>query len=344
MFGFECRIVERLDRYERPQVEALLQRNGLIFEGRPECIAVAEGLDEKIAATASLEDGVIKMVAVSDEWQGSGLAGTVISKLTQYAAEHGIFHLFIFTKPDMAGKFTAIGYSELAHTERAVLLESGMPSVAEYRNMLRAHKAKGVCGASVMNCDPFTLGHRHLIETTAKHCDTFYVIVVQEDASAFPFKDRINLVRRGTEDISNVVVLPSGDYAVSRATFPTYFLKDRAADAVTATQAELDATLFANVFVPALSLKKRFVGTEPFSPATHTYNEMLKKVLPAHGVEVVELPRIADRSGKAVSASRVREAIKNGNEALLEDLLPEVTLDYLASEDGETAAEALRLS
>ena len=45
------------------------------------------------------------------------------------------------------------------------------------------------CGAVVCNCDPFTLGHRHLIEYAAANCDDLYVFAVAEkgslDASAY---------------------------------------------------------------------------------------------------------------------------------------------------------------
>lgn len=43
--------------------------------------------------------------------------------------------------------------------------------------------AKDLVGAIVMNCNPFTLGHRYLVETCAKKCDMLIVFVVQEDKS-----------------------------------------------------------------------------------------------------------------------------------------------------------------
>lgn len=334
MFGFESRIIRVLDKREKKQVEELLQKHGLVFEGVPDRTAVIEDSEEKIVATASIQGKVVKMVAADPEWQEAGLSGVVISEILRYASENGIFHLFVYTKPDMAEKFSFMGFSELARCRNVVLMESGKPSVEEYKKMLRENlfeKSAGPFGAAVMNCNPFTLGHRYLIETAAKQCGGLYIIVVQEDASDFPFADRIRLVREGTKDLPNVKVLPSGDYAVSRATFPTYFLKDMETNAVTETQAELDATLFANLFVPELSLTKRFVGTEPFCATTKIYNETMKKILPARGLEIVEIERLTDSSGLAVSASRVRKAVEARDEAALKNLLPQVTLDYLAS-------------
>ena len=47
------------------------------------------------------------------------------------------------------------------------------------------------------------------------------------DKPFFKFKDRIELVRRGTADLTNVVVLPSGKYVISTETLPGYFDKEK---------------------------------------------------------------------------------------------------------------------
>lgn len=346
MYGFESRIVKELTPYEKKQVEALLARFGLIYEGAPDRTALVEDSEERIVATASIKGDIIKMVAADPQWQEAGLAGTVISLILQYAAESRIFHLFVYTKPDMADKFASLGFRELAATQSVVLMESGRPSAGDYSATLAKERfpERTDVGAIVMNCNPFTLGHRYLIETAAKRCGGLFVIVVQEDASAFPFADRMALVREGTKDMSNVKVLPSGGYAVSRATFPTYFLKDRGANAVSATQAEVDVTLFANLFVPALGIKKRFVGTEPFCATTRIYNGKMKEILPRFGVEVMEIERITDAGGEFVSASRVRDAIARSDDDLLSKLLPAATLDYLATDAGRAVTQKLRES
>ena len=45
-----------------------------------------------------------------------------------------------------------------------------------------------------MNANPFTLGHRYLVEQAAAACDWLHVFVVAEDASFFPYRDRFQLV------------------------------------------------------------------------------------------------------------------------------------------------------
>lgn len=344
MFGFESRIVSELTRFEKKEVEALLARFGLIYEGAPDRTAIVEDPDEHIAATASIEGDVVKMVAADPQWQEAGLAGTAISRILEYASQNNIFHLFVYTKPDMADKFASLGFRELARTQSVVLMESGRPSASDYRASLEKERFTDGTdfGAIVMNCNPFTLGHRYLIETASKQCGGLYVIVVREDASAFPFADRLELVRAGTRNIPGVKILSSGGYAISRATFPTYFLKDRGADSVSGKQAEVDVTLFASLFVPALGIAKRFVGTEPFCATTRIYNEKMKSILPPRGVDVVEIPRITDIDGEFISASMVRAAIASDDEKTLRKLLPQTTLDYLATNAGRAVIQKLR--
>lgn len=340
MFGFECYVTERLSAWEKKSVVSLLETNGLCFEGSPQFTALALDSEENTVATASLDGSVIKMVAADEKWREAGLSATVISSLLQAARAKGLYHFFIYTKPEAAVKFGALGFNELASTKTAVLMECGTPNEKNFRTELAKLRETNNAGAAVMNCNPFTLGHRYLIEEGASRVPLFYVIAVEEDASAFPFKDRLELIRRGTADLKNVRVITSGSYAVSKATFPTYFLKDKAALSVAEVQAELDASLFGRLFVPELGITKRMIGTEPYSEVTAVYNKALKKVLPALGCEVIETERKACSKG-AISATRVRELLASGREGL-EELLPAATLEYLKTESGEAAVKKLR--
>lgn len=111
-------------------------------------------------------------------------------------------------------------------------------------------------GSIVMNCNPFTLGHRYLIEQSAAKVDKLFIFVVEEDKSIFPFTDRIELVRRGTEDIPNVTVLPSGSYIISSLTFTDYFEKSEHQDRV--IDPSIDVELFGQYIAPALGITVSF--------------------------------------------------------------------------------------
>ena len=191
-----------------------------------------------------------------------------------------------------------------------------------------------------MNCNPFTNGHRYLVETAARAVDSLYLFVVREDRSVFPFDVRFKLVEAGVRDLDNVIVLDSSQYIVSGATFPTYFLKQD--DPVARIQMELDATLFGTRIAPAFGITCRFVGTEPCCPLTGGYNAAMLRILPALGVEVVEVERKQLADG-VISASRVRELIGMNDLSRLEEFVPPTTLAYLASDAAAPIRKKLQL-
>lgn len=177
-----------------------------------------------------------------------------------------------------------------------------------------------------MNCNPFTNGHRYLIEEAAGQVDALLVFVVQEDGSEFSFKDRIDLVRKGTADLENVFVFASGRYMISSQTFPGYFNKKELQDVI--VDSSKDVYTFVRFIAPALNIKKRFVGEEPFDKVTDSYNQQMKIILPEYGVELVEIKR-KQCDGNAISASHVRELLENRNFGEIQKLVPESTLRYL---------------
>ena len=188
-------------------------------------------------------------------------------------------------------------------------------------------------GCIVMNCNPFTLGHRYLIEQAAKQVERLYVMVVREDCSLFAYTERKAMVEQGVADIENVSVIDGSDYAISRATFPTYFLKrlDDAAD----TQMLLDLDLFRRHIAPALGATVRFVGTEPTDQLTRRYNQLMHETLK----DVREIDRL-EKDGNAVSASRVRKAMEEGDMNTIRQLVPPTTLPYIIAHLATQALQA----
>ena len=188
-------------------------------------------------------------------------------------------------------------------------------------------------GVVVMNCNPFTLGHRYLIEQAAKQVERLYVMVVREDCSLFAYTERKAMVEQGVAAIENVSVIDGSDYAISRATFPTYFLKrlDDAAD----TQMLLDLDLFRRHIAPALGATVRFVGTEPTDQLTRRYNQLMHEALK----DVREINRL-EKDGNAVSASRVRKAMEEGDMNTIRQLVPPTTLPYIIAHLATQALQA----
>lgn len=205
------------------------------------------------------------------------------------------------------------------------------PELLKYIKSLESYrrgKTDSLNGSIVMNCNPFTLGHRYLIEYAASKVDCLYVFVVEENRSYFDFKDRIDLVKKGTADIKNVIVLPSGNFIISATTFPGYFYKSSLKEAK--IDCSNDLNVFAEYIAPVLNIKVRFAGQEPLDPVTNQYNEGMADILPKHGIKFDVIPRKKDDDGVGViSASRVRKCLEEGKLEEIRQLVPQTTYDYL---------------
>jgi len=350
-------ILHPLHAPDRRRAEEFLQARGLSPE-RDIDLTVLVSYDGKPAATASLSVDVVKEVAVDPSLEGEGLAALAVSRILSEAAARGRHLLRVYTSPKNIATFASFGFALLARSgDDAVLMESdprafgrwaarareqlGYAAPSESGAAPAAESAPGIypVGAAVVNCNPFTRGHRSLIERAAARCVVLLVFVVQSDKSSFPADVRLRLVREGTADLPNVLVLPSGPYVISEATFPTYFLKEKSR--ATEIHARLDLVLFAEKISPAFGVGARFVGTEPYCAVTSLYNSLMAEVLPPRGVDFVELPR-KEEAGAAISASSVRAAIRDDDWVLLESLVPPTTMEYLRSPEAAPVLERIR--
>lgn len=345
---------------QRQRIEAFLKRNALRIDDMNYYAAVLDDDGEMIAG-GGLKDDVIKCVAVDDAHKGEAIANTLVSRLISHANQEGYGCIKLFTKPKNRQLFESLSFRLLAEAPEAILMETGIGGISNTVEALKKIKEESEkykeynkeckedskkckentsylntstpqhltttmqsTGCIVMNCNPFTLGHRYLIEQAAKQVERLYVMVVREDCSLFAYTERKAMVEQGVADIENVNVIDGSDYAISRATFPTYFLKrlDDAAD----TQILLDLDLFRRHIAPALGAEVRFVGTEPTDELTRRYNELMMKSLGKD--HVVQIPRL-ENGGVAVSASRVRRAMDSNSLKEAAQLVPPTTLPYI---------------
>ena len=224
---------------------------------------------------------------------------------------------------------------------KADTVDNGIKQHAKVRAINTVVKSPAKVGAVVMNANPFTLGHRYLVETAARECDVLHLFILSEDVSVFPFSVRKNLVIKGTEDIPDICYHDSGPYIISNATFPSYFQKDERA--VVESHARLDLEVFSRI-AATLGITDRYIGEEPHSAVTSLYNELMETLLPEHGIRCHVIPRrrVDGEGSEVISASDVRKAIQTGDEALLEKLVPESTLSWLHSKEAEPVVELIR--
>ncbi len=302
--------------------EQLLRQSGLTPDSDTQyTVLLWEG--ERLLATGSRKGSLLKCIAVDAQHQGEGLTATVLTHLRQDAFAAGYRHLFLYTKPANRSMFASLFFYPVAQTGDVLLMEDRRDGISSFLRALPMPCTSGEIGAAVMHCNPFTRGHRYLAEQAAAACDWVYLFILSEDAGPFPPQDRLELVRRGTADLPNVTVLPSGPYLISSATFPTYFLKDR--DSAPAIHCQLDVEIFRRWFLPHFGITCRYVGTEPLSALTADYNRILRQSLP---IPLRELPRLEGPDGP-ISASAVRALLGRGQPEALRTLVPESTLQYL---------------
>ncbi len=299
----------------------LLETCGLRDEGDADIIALMTEGDALVAGGA-LAGHTVKQLAVSPEAEGQGAMAAVLSALITEAFARGVQRLFLCTKPGNLRMFSSMGFYPVVETKDAVLLENRRGGIEDF--LASIPKYEGVCGAVVCNCDPFTLGHRHLIEYAAANCDNLYVFAVSEKGSMFSPEERLDMIRRGTADLGNCHVFESDMYLISRATFPAYFIRDE--EHAELVRSDLDIELFCGRIAPALNISIRFAGEEPFSPVTRAYNERMKELLPAHGIRFEEIPRLS-----GISAGEVRRLIGSGDTDAVRKMVPESTYEYIQS-------------
>ena len=183
-------------------------------------------------------------------------------------------------------------------------------------------------GAIVMNCNPFTNGHKFLIESAVKQVDFLYIFLVEENKSIFPYELRKKLVTRGENfQLKNIAVVPSGNFVLSYMTLSVYFEKaERQEERVDASK---DIEIFARYVAPKLGITCRFVGEEPTDLVTRQYNKQMASLLPEFGIEFIEVARTSSIDGKIISASTVRKYLKNEDWEELKKFVPETTYDVL---------------
>jgi [citrate (pro-3S)-lyase] ligase len=316
----------------RDEVAAFLKTCDLDLDGNiTQFVTVRSG--GRLVACAGMGENIVKCVAVSAALRGENITSRLITEVTNLAAEMGRYHLFLYTKPDNVPLFEGCGFYPLVEMPGTVTLMENTPiGLKRYCEALAAKRQPGNrIGAVVMNANPFTFGHRYLAEQAAASCDWLHVFVVGQNSSLITYEDRYALVRDGLKDLPRTTVHPGSIYMISKATFPSYFLKDRGI--VDQCHTALDLLIFRCHVAPALGITHRFVGTEPFCPVTNKYNADMKHwlmdvPLPVPPVAVVEIERKA-QSGRAISASEVRRCLRSDDFEVMANLVPQATIDLL---------------
>ncbi|MDL2300981.1 [citrate (pro-3S)-lyase] ligase [Lachnospiraceae bacterium OttesenSCG-928-D06] len=319
---------------ELDRIKIFLKQADLEYDENIEYSVYIEDESGSIMGTGSLEGNVLKCIAVRPEYQGGGVAATILSELMQYEFNCGRNHIMLYTKPDNFELFSSMGFYKIWQTQEVLLMENRKDGLTLYREKLLREtpeeaRQEGIsAGVVVANCNPFTRGHLYLIEHALYQCDFLHLFILSENRGMFSGKERMEMVHIGTEGMERLIIHETSDYLISAATFPTYFHKDK----IRGRQAncQLDLELFACIIAPTLHITRRFVGSEPFCSVTAEYNRRMQQILPCHGILVTEIPRI-EENGIAISASQVRKCLLTKDYDQIGVIVPEKVCEYLKS-------------
>lgn len=334
--------IRQADKYGNHLVDELLAAEGIRRDANLDYTCGMYDDEMNLIATGSCFGNTLRCMAVSHTHQGEGLMNSIVNHLIEVQFSRGNTHLFLYTKCDSARFFGDLGFYEIARINgQIVFMENKRTGFSSYLNSLEKQKESAPrIAALVMNANPFTLGHQYLVEKAASENDILHLFIVSEDASLVPFSVRKKLVMEGTAHLKNIRYHDSGPYIISNATFPSYFQKDE--QAVIESHAMLDLTVFTKI-ASALGINRRYVGEEPTSLVTGIYNQIMSEKLPENGIECVIVPR-KENKGAVISASTVRQALKEENWPLLEELVPETTLNYFKSPDARPVIDKIQAS
>lgn len=330
---FERLITKNGSSKKKAAVVEFLAQNDLNWDERIEAFVLVYNDADELVACGGLAGNVIKCVAIDERVRGEGLALRLATELINLAYEYRRTELFIFTKPEYEPLFKSCGFYTVSTAyPHVVLLENSATRLRKQCAKWRESRveAKKVA-AIVMNANPFTFGHRYLIEQALNRCDWLHLFVVEENASRFSYRDRFELVKQGVADLSNLTLHHGSQYIISRATFPDYFLKD--SGIVESAYLEIDLRLFRQHIAPALGITHRFVGTEPTCAVTAEYNRKMhywleEAEMDEPKIEVIEIARKAEEN-LPISASTVRKLYDERNWSELAKLVPSSTLTFL---------------
>lgn len=329
---------------KQKQMEAFLKKSGLTPDSFYSYSVLLTDQNGSILGCGSRYENVLKCIAIDETYQGEGLLAKIVTQLVKQAAQSGISHLFLFTKPSYQTVFTDMGFYKIIATDTMLLLENRKDGIVQYLKSEAepfstvSSDVSHPVSAIVMNANPFTKGHQYLVEIAAKKSSLLHVFVLSEDASEFPSDVRLELVKKGCSHLPNVSVHGSSDYLISHATFPDYFFKEHAV--INEDTAKLDLEIFAHYYAPAFHITARFVGEEPFSKVTNAYNQQMKTLLPKYGIDVFELPR-KQNDDTIISATLVRRLFLENQLEVLKNFVPVSTYEYLVSEDGQKLRASL---
>lgn len=293
--------------------------------------------ENKIIATGSIDNNIIKCLAVDQEHRNEGLSAKIVTLLINHAIENGIRKLFVYTKPKNEILFKDLGFYTISKTNNILLMENEKFGFKSYLEFIynetqifidKYNITPKKIGCIIANCNPFTNGHLYLMDSASKKCDLLHIFILSGSNKYFSENERLNLVKKGLKDYKNIIIHPAKEYILSPLTFPTYFIKDKTQTSL--INCELDINIFINKVAPLLNITQRFLGTEKYDLVTNSYNQELVKALTNSNIKLTIIDR-KTINNEVISASTVRKLIDLNDFEKIKNYVPNTTYDFIIS-------------
>lgn len=308
------------------KIEKLLCEENLKNDFIEEYAIILSDEDELIAVIGRYLNN-LRCLVIKKEYRNYNLANILIDFMIKRIYKNHFKEIFVFTKPINFKIFQNLGFRIIYNNDEFGFLTNRFDLLNKYlKYLLNEKEDKENSSVIVMNANPFTKGHEYLIKKACENSSFVYVIMVSEEASLFTYKERLDMIKLAIQKFSNVKILEGSNYLVSKNVFPSYFLPSK--EEVVKQQIILDSFIFVNYIVPALNIKKRFVGEEPFSITTNLYNQIMTEVFKTKEIELIIIPR-KKYQDKSISATQVRKLFIQGNFEEISQLVPTSSLNYL---------------
>ncbi|WIA07832.1 MAG: [citrate (pro-3S)-lyase] ligase [Candidatus Phytoplasma cynodontis] len=330
------KIISFNDNHFAESIDKLLSEENLKKDFIEEYAVILSNNEEIIGLIGRYANN-LRCLVVNRKYRQYNIANVLVGFMSKRIYQKNFRDIFVFTKIINLDIFQNMGFKLIFQNNSFCFLTSRYDLFEDYLNYLSENKFKSTFdddgklnSVIVMNANPFTKGHKFIIQNAIKKSNFVYVIVVKEDVSLFTYQQRFTMVELGVKYLKNVRILEGSNYIISKNIFPSYFFKSQEESSV--EQMYLDSYIFSDFIAPRLNVKKRFVGEEPFSKTTLLYNNVMNKVFLEKKIELVIIPRMLFQR-KAISATQVRKLFIQGNFDKIKNLVPKSTFNFLKKLD-----------
>lgn len=187
----------------------------------------------------------------------------------------------------------------------------------------RKHDGSKIIGCVVVNANPCTNGHIHLIKQALKEVDYLFVFLVEQNTGPFCYLDRELMLKESLKGVDRVEIISGGSIFTTSKGYPGYFVRTGKN-----INPLLNHKIFSERIAPALKISKRFFGEEPNDFVTRQLNVTALEYLPKHGVDVKIINRLTF-NGIPVSAKNVRKLYFSQQYEQMRMFVPKFVYEHL---------------